>query len=1220
MQVYSGHANVELYGTQYNPRLGTAGGFYATESPDIASNYAMGKFGVKESYEGGSQYRFQYKNKKWGKKLFQMELAPEQAKKLEQLRNEKDENGDHVWDFADLDSWAKDNAPYDALARRIKARGGTKNSAFALQNIHDFYEAMGYTIAYDLHDAGLSSIERQQKNRFEDLLDELGIKWQSYERLQPGVLPLYLNIRNPLDASQPFPKDLLADLKKAARYKKGARGDEDYTRWTKDYPLKLWVEEIESGGEYWSTQIPKEAIPIFKRHGYDGIKELGMKGANLPRAERQINWIAFDPGQIKSATGNIGTYDPASPDIRYSVGEQAEAVNEQRATEVKNIVEARKKIATTPPDKAPPRSDLEVAGYSDFTDAEGLVRTDNIRVDPISEALFSMSPEEQGAPLAGNPALRMFESVTDRLRRSGSPVLKDLADRTDKFYDQAELRAGWWRGAIRPHVKKVPLKERKKFREDFESYWAHYDNGRRTQAEQVLKQANPELASLIKTVKDLFHEAGVLNQEKGLMVFDGKIGKWRPIGKIPWGEFWPRTFKTEILKAFHDSAFRRKNPEIWEKMVDDLLAEGHIKKREESLKYLGTYFNLESRNDYFAGIEKARGQKLPESFYDYSFDNLNRYAWKWSNRISQIEQFGQDRGNKNTDYFDKLMNSNLDYNTKKYIDGIKNRVYNIKANDWFTSLTDKLNILATAIQLGNPATATLNLIGGTTLNVQMFGVKNVARAYKDLMTNWEQIQQDGVERGILGKDVMNLLRDVDSDLSAMYGGASSMTEVLSKFANFTMTWGGYRGTENIIRATAMIASQYQLQDALHHWNHKPNGGQARLYRQIMEKNGLDVGKLLRENGSGEETGKLMRKMVNIPQGSYRIDQTPLYVDTQLGRFFFKYQKFSTQVSRMFWMNHLKPYMEAKTGAERARAFMNFLGYFAKAYVGGSLILASRAALFGFQDPGPELDDMKQAFENNETHRLFGLIQSRAFHSMMAASAFGFFGNYAQFGMDVFDRHRVKNPLEPPGLAPIQAMQELGLRWLEQGRLTARDADDVGMQAFAFYRGYKRLGMTALSSVGGEWKEAGLEARRRERNYARKAVAMFADEMGIERKRTSLGRIGRSPNTPIHREVWEALILGNKEAAREIVRRELQALPPKERKELRTSMMSSIRTRQPLAHKGTVSNEERRAFYIWAQKSLAPHNYNRIREMDLEYRRAAVYAGLMSEVGYIPPER
>ena len=51
----------------------------------------------------------------------------------------------------------------------------------------------------------------------------------------------------------------------------------------------------------------------LQQRGYDGIlfEETNIDGGN------HDVWVAFEPNQIKSATGNRGTYDPANPDIRY---------------------------------------------------------------------------------------------------------------------------------------------------------------------------------------------------------------------------------------------------------------------------------------------------------------------------------------------------------------------------------------------------------------------------------------------------------------------------------------------------------------------------------------------------------------------------------------------------------------------------------------------------------------------------------------------------------------------------------------------------------------------------------------------------------------------------------------------------------------------------------------------------------------------------------------
>jgi hypothetical protein len=54
----------------------------------------------------------------------------------------------------------------------------------------------------------------------------------------------------------------------------------------------------------------------IKGHGYDGIVYENRVENPVMRTE---SYIAFDPEQIKSATGNRGTYDPESPDILQSL-------------------------------------------------------------------------------------------------------------------------------------------------------------------------------------------------------------------------------------------------------------------------------------------------------------------------------------------------------------------------------------------------------------------------------------------------------------------------------------------------------------------------------------------------------------------------------------------------------------------------------------------------------------------------------------------------------------------------------------------------------------------------------------------------------------------------------------------------------------------------------------------------------------------------------------
>lgn len=310
--VYSGHSNVAMYGDKFDPKKGTAGGFYATEDPKIVSNYATNKMGNMESYEGGDQYRFQQKNGKFEKKMWQIELTPEQQQKAREFLGNEEGVG------LDLDDYWKRNAPFDKDAKMALMRGGMRD----LQSIFKTMESMGYNLTHSVTDEKGQTDQlasRQAQSMFDDLLDHVGLKWDARDKYKPGVMPVYLSIKNPIDTHEPMNPELMKALETAANRERPKEFEGEH--WTKDYPMKEFVNDIKTGNEYWSTQVPTKAMEIFKKYGYDGIKERGSKGSTDPNAYRQINWIAFDPQQIKSAIGNKGTFDPQNPNMMFRPGE-----------------------------------------------------------------------------------------------------------------------------------------------------------------------------------------------------------------------------------------------------------------------------------------------------------------------------------------------------------------------------------------------------------------------------------------------------------------------------------------------------------------------------------------------------------------------------------------------------------------------------------------------------------------------------------------------------------------------------------------------------------------------------------------------------------------------------------------------------------------------------------------------------------------------------------
>jgi len=100
----------------------------------------------------------------------------------------------------------------------------------------------------------------------------------------PNVMPVYLSVENPI--SEKLYKERFKDLTGKEMF------DPDLTRQERDKAIKSL-----------DTQIKKD--------GFDGIVEEFPDGT--------FGQIAvFESNQIKSATGNIGTFDAESPDIRFA--------------------------------------------------------------------------------------------------------------------------------------------------------------------------------------------------------------------------------------------------------------------------------------------------------------------------------------------------------------------------------------------------------------------------------------------------------------------------------------------------------------------------------------------------------------------------------------------------------------------------------------------------------------------------------------------------------------------------------------------------------------------------------------------------------------------------------------------------------------------------------------------------------------------------------------
>jgi hypothetical protein len=831
-----------------------------------------------------------------------------------------------------------------------------------------------------------------------------------------------------------------------------------------------------------------------------------------------------------------------------------------------------------------------------------------------------------------------FQSASDRLRRNG---FVKLGNAIDTYFDEGRRRIGDANKIMLAPLEAyeaAPAARRKKIEEDFQTFYAAQENGRDTDA--IRGEMDPIAVKIVDAWQKFGEMSGKENQRVGVKVYDPSKGTWRKIGRVE--KFWPRRLKPEYQRALMDPD---KYAKEYNEIVEALLESGQIKDPVEAEKYLREYSPEATKNDYFSGIEKARGKPLPEKLYDYSMPVMTDYISRWAHHVSRIEQFGQKTTEDSKTLWDREMETTRDPRTRDYIQAARERVEGYFPNDPFLKGTSALNIWATGLQLGNPASAVLNLIGGSTLNA-MIGQPGALGSYVASfaeLRNLGQQMRDAKEKGVLGRDLMNIVGDHQAILET-----NGFAKAGQKTADFLLKWAGFTPAEQMIRTQSLIIGKSFVRNALNSFKTDPNGQFARRSQAWLSRNGFDIDKLIVEEGVGQETDRVLRYFSNIAQGSYTIDQVPIFIDMPVGRFLFKYQKFSTQVMRMSWKNTFEPLFKAMTGkgetiqipdkvrqdiyrlkvAEarelgdtrkidlanipktatkgqaRALALIPAMMWLGSAYVGGEILLRMRDILFGVLMKGPDYEDMIKALEDDERAAALYLASERAWYNLIGIGALGLIGNYAQFFMDWQDRERVKNPLDPPALSMGKDTWRFIETIVDQGTVTAGDIDNYTRSTVSAYRSTKKLAESAAGFLGLEdipgIKE---EMFRREVASINKYARRWAADSGIEYRLRRPTEITATPRTPVNRKITAYLQTSQPQVAAAYAKAYLNTLDKQDRKAAIQSLTSSARNRQPLRlGTGPMDESERKAFLRWLKGKVSAEKYEKVAELDKQYQR------------------
>ncbi len=158
--------------------------------------------------------------------------------------------------------------------------------------------------------------------------------------------------------------------------------------------------------------------------------------------------VVFNSNQIKSATDNIGTFDPNNPDIRFSKKD-----TEQNAISVFGTTYSWNETGyLTPSGKQldfSGKRDGAQAGYrsmdhrdvSELYDAEGISGTDAM-IKFMSEGNIRISPEMGGINLQSMPTKAQFDKLQSFVRKNGGEVTIDFDDANGNTLHSIEYPQG----------------------------------------------------------------------------------------------------------------------------------------------------------------------------------------------------------------------------------------------------------------------------------------------------------------------------------------------------------------------------------------------------------------------------------------------------------------------------------------------------------------------------------------------------------------------------------------------------------------------------------------------------------------------------------------------------------------------------------------------------------------------------------------------------------
>jgi hypothetical protein len=837
-----------------------------------------------------------------------------------------------------------------------------------------------------------------------------------------------------------------------------------------------------------------------------------------------------------------------------------------------------------------------------------------------------------------------YRSAYDELSRN--PDTAPLAAALMHHIDRAkELNAQLTR-PIREAFHGIKRGELKAVLADFSKIQEAKDN-----KQPIPHGLHPKAYELNRAVTESAKQVAKLADANKILIRDPRLnggkGGWRKFSSV--ADYVPRNVKREVIDTMRMRQTDNKAALRWKGIVDEFVNKGYAKNENEVIEKLKDAANLDSKHidKKLGNLEKARTSRLPSSMYEYSLTGMLDYIRKVSDRMGQIEAYGQKAGEHGKDLFERTaekINSGPTAGTQAakdmtgYIKFVRNKALGLDEPTPIGKAMAITRSLATGLDLSGWTGMVNDLIGSLLQTPTTMGVWNTGKGYVHALTHYKTMLEEAHNLGVVHHDFATSTRELEHDFST-----SSMTDKLGrasqKIAQAGMTISLRNAQEPFIRVMTLGASKSMLRDAVDTIKANPASSKAGAYAHFLSRRGVDVSRLVDENGTGPETDRFLRRAVADTQAGYDMIQRSPYMETPSGKFFGQYLSWGINQTRNVMREIVLPLTQP--GKQKTLDItVNGKKYTVSddrfTAVKRGLILMAGAATTGFlKDQFKEFftgrinsyrDVQQLAAEiasDPDKARVFGHVMRAGLYQLMTSGMLGLLGNGAQLLEDPTDRSRYKDLMKPTAVTKLEGIWTFIRHQMQEGQFDSHEGDALLRNMSGAYREGKPALARLLNQLGYRPDFVREEITRGSIAGLRNTLRRYNDEQGLGLKPPAFQTdFDVSKNTPVARSIVDALYRGDAITAKKILADYLKAAPnAAEAKKRLNSITSSVQSATPLKL-GSKSNKEfAQGFWDWAQQkgNVTKAQIEDYKKVVNDFANTAFAAGFKRELQIVPEE-